>query len=129
MDTTVPAREELWRVYLPEWLIAYSSHAAAQPGWEECLAWFDTHYAGKAYSSDWRITSLDGLPAALADAEGYRGRWVLQLRLNNLRGEFRDKDDAVKLAAELGSDAEVVAKFSREDRKLAGYGKRRLHGQ
>ena len=47
---------------------------------------------------------------------------------DNVR-EFRDKDDAVKLAAELGSDAEVVAKFSREDRKLAGYGKRRLHGQ
>jgi len=127
MDTTVPAREELWRAYLPEWLVAYSSTLSGDTGWEECYAFLRRNYDGKLHHHDFRFVTPDG-QAPGADS-GYSGWWVLQLRLNNLRGEFRDKDDAVKLAAELGSDAEVVAKFSREDRKLAGYGKRRLHGQ
>jgi len=118
-----PVKDEMWQVYLPEWLIVYSSRAGAQPGWEECHAWYQDHYRSRIYSDDWRIVPV-GNPCP---GQPNRSRSMLQLRLNNLRGEFWDKADAEKLAGELGTGAEVVAKFSREARKRTEYGKRTLH--
>jgi len=120
-----PVPDELWLVYLPEWLIAYTSRAAAQPGWEECLAWFQRHYGNRIYPDDWRIKPS----GSEQDPTLHKGRWMLQLRLNNLRGEFVGKSLADELASELGTGAEVVVKFSRDARKLAEYGQRTIHAK
>jgi hypothetical protein len=122
-------RDEIWRVYLPEWLIVLTSRSLGQVGWDECNTWYQEHYAGKVQAKDWRIVTqnLQRFTTEAVESD-YNGRWVLQLRLNNLRCETSDKVLAGNVRALLGETAEVVAKFSRDERKLAEYGKRKLHG-
>lgn len=123
MDQT-PHRPEIWRVYLPEWLVVRTSEQHGKAGWGECYTEFADQHQGMVHGNDWRIVTLDGQEWA----DGVQSLARLQLRLNNLKGEFADKAEADKLAGKLGDEAEVVAKFSREERRLAEYGKRRLHG-
>ena len=123
-------RDEIWRVYLPEWLIVLTSRATGQAGYDEAHAWYQQHYAGKVYAQDWRIVTQNLQRFTTEAVEtNYHGRWVLQLRLNNLKFETVDKERASQVAGMLGDTAEVAAKFSRDDRKLSGYGTRKIHGR
>ena len=109
-------------VYLPEWLIFYTSRGRGSVGWAECLEWFKEHYEGKIRNTDWRIANSDGQTGP-AMRETYRGRWRVQLRVPNLRGICRDEPDADEIADQLGQDAVAVLRFSAEERKLLRYGK------
>lgn len=116
---------EIWRVYLPEYLIVYTSRAFGAAGVQECGRWFDENYKGKVLDTHQQIESfLIGLPEHHPE---YANRPIrLKVRLYNLRGEYVERTDAERLVEELGPDAVIVARYSREDRKLRDYGKRKL---
>lgn len=109
-------------VYMPEWMIYYTSQARGSAGWDECLDWFTAHYRGKIRSKDMRIVTPDGNQQGDVRVN-YAGKWRLQLYVPNLKGIRADKESAQELAAQLGQDAEIVARFSAEERKLLRYGK------
>jgi hypothetical protein len=105
-----------WRVYLPEWLIVYSSNAFTEQGKAECLQHFADRYAGRVREEDWRVVcSVTSKP----------GGWpyLLELRLPNLRGEFKDRQDVPVYDAE---DAYLVRRGSAEEQALLEYGKKML---
>ncbi len=130
MDTAAPGKiekPEVWMVYLPEWLIFYTSANTGEAGWHECLLRFEGEHQGKIRSTDWRIVTPDGKHRNTAG--NYTGRWRLQLCVPNLRGIFRDKDEADSLSGDLGQDAVVVARFSAEEKHLLRYGKSLIREQ
>jgi hypothetical protein len=120
--------EPTWKVYLPEWLIVYTSDAAGGlEGGAECRQHFHGKHRGRVRGEDWRVVP------AIAGAERERHRpYCLQLRLPNLHGEFKDYSDAVQLASELVDDrggvAHVVQRGSPEERELLDYGRKMLPG-
>ncbi len=109
--------EAVWRVYKPEWLVAYISDELEAKGEAECRERFHQKYEGRVLDKDWCISAM-----------GVRkpGRRHLQLRLPNLKGEFRCLPDAEHLQAGLGRHASLVVRGSPEERELLAYGKRRL---
>jgi hypothetical protein len=133
-ETAVPAapdeaeRPEQWMVYLREWLIFYTSQQRAGDGWSECLDWFTRHYQGKIRVNDWRIVTPDGL-SGIPARNMHQGKWRLQLYVPNLKGVFWREEDAAARATELGLDAQVLARFSAEERKLLRYGKSLIREQ
>jgi hypothetical protein len=107
----------LWRVYLPEWVIAHTAAELEVPGDKECRDVFEELYRGKVREADWRIRNPSGFRP---------GRRVLELRRPNLQGEFKDEHDAEGLRAERGEEAVVVLAGSPEERELSDYGRRML---
>ncbi len=111
-------------VYLPEWLIFYTSRQRGADGRNECLGWWHEHYKGKIREQDWRIVTPEGQSLA-----SYTGKYRLQLCVPNLKGILRDKAEADELASQLGLDAVVVARFSAKERILLRYGKSLIREQ
>ena len=112
--------QAVWRVYLPEWSIVYTSKARGHAGGRECRDVFAERYGGRVREGDW-------LEAPVSSQDPDSWEWTLQLRLPNRRGEFRDYADAAALAGELGGEARIVARFSDEEKQLLAYGTRLLH--
>jgi hypothetical protein len=107
----------LWKVYLPEWVAAYTSVQLEVDGQRECEHVYEQIYAGRVRDEDRRIRN----PGQLRP-----GRRVLELRLPNLQGEFKDRDEADELRGERGDEAVVVLAGSPEERELSDYGRRML---
>lgn len=112
--------QQVWRVYLPEWLTAYTTGARGSAGESEAHSFFRVMYQGKIRQDEFRVEPVS---EESPDQWEYR----LALKLPNRRGEFRDRVDADRLAAELGPAAVVVARFSPEEKQLLSYGTRLLH--
>lgn len=112
--------EPTWRVYLTEWLTVFTAGYMGLSGEQECRDHFDGKYAGRVRDADWRV-SRSG-PAF----------WpVLQLRLPNRRGEFKDHNDALKLASSLmdgyqDGPCDIARRGSPEEQELLDYGKKKL---
>jgi hypothetical protein len=115
-----------WRVYLAEWVTVYTSDMFVRFGDDECEAVFGQRYKGRVRDGDWRV-----IPVTAGHPEAVVPR-VLQLRLPNLRGEFKSEADAWWLAGELldatGQSPHVVQRGSAEERALLEYGKKMLPG-
>jgi hypothetical protein len=116
--------EPTWRAYLTEWLTVWTSDALEVMGQRECRDVFARKYEGRVRPEDMRIRSAGPLrPSPQA----------LQLRLPNLRGEYKDYGDAVALASDLMDGHEailcvVVQRGSSEERSLLDYSKKMLPG-
>lgn len=101
---------DIWKVYQPDWLIVCATTSDLL-----CRDYFDRFYAGRVRDEDVRYNSAVG------------GTFVLELRLPNLKGEFKYKHLAeawVELHPAKGT--EIVARSSRAEMKLLEYGKRKL---
>ena len=109
-----------WRVYRPEWVVAYTSSQLEVDGQEECKAEFRERFRGRVRDEDQRIRNPDGFRP---------GRRVLELRLPNLQGEYKEREDAERLLAERGDGAVVVRQGSPEERELTDYGRRMLRAE
>lgn len=118
--------EPTWRVYLTEWLFAYTADALGVAGDDECLSVFRRRYEGRVSDEDWRVVpAIRGRPSEVRS---------LQLRMPNRRGEFKDYNDAVRLASDLldqdpaggNAVAVVVQRGSDEEKALLDYGKKKL---
>lgn len=108
-----------WRVYLNEWVTFYSSDAHGPEGEAECRAHFDRKYKGRVREQDWRVTcsvtsTLGGWP------------YLLELRLPNLRGEFKDRMDALALPSGHSPEARIVQRGSPQEQALLEYGVKML---
>jgi len=110
--------QEVWRVYQPEWLTAYTTGALGDLGEAEAHSFFRVMYLGKVRQDEYRVEPVS-----------QDGKWEyrLVLGLPNRKGEFRDRAEADHLAGELGAEAVVVARFSQEEKRLLSYGSRLLH--
>lgn len=107
-----------WCVYLPEWVRVHVSVAHGQGGQEECKHVFTERFLRKVRQDDWRIRPDRGNPP----------RYRLELRLPNLKGEFKDDREARDLADRLGAEAILVEWGSAEEDRLMDYGQKRLNG-
>jgi hypothetical protein len=109
-------------VYLTEWLTVYVGDGLEVTAQRDCEAIFERVYRGRVREEDWRVRN----PSALRP-----GPRVLQLRLPNRRGEFKDAADAVALAGDLmdghkDGTCAIVLRGSAEERDLLEYGKKKL---
>lgn len=105
---------DLYRVYVRDWLIHYTTDATGEDGIAEALRVYTERYAGRVHSDDYKIYSHG--PAYSA---------VVQLRVPVLRGEFKHEADALAEAENL-EGAEVVVRNSASDYKLREYGVKKL---
>lgn len=122
--------EPTWRVYLSEWLTVYISDADGPEGVDECWDYFASRYRGRVAVEDLRVM------ATSPDRPGSGAYpYCLQLWLPNLKGEFKDRDLADKLADEIaevppyggaGLMLAVVQRGSDEEKALLEYGKKML---
>ncbi len=69
-----------WRVYLREWLTVYTADVTGSDGRDECQRHFWSKYRGRVRGEDVMYVNTQ-YPQ-------------LQLRLPNLKGEFKDEADA-----------------------------------
>lgn len=121
--------DDLYRLYRPEWVIVYTADAlAVAPGAKEPLApdelvryaheHFELRYAGRVRPEDVRFT-----PAGV----GPHARVHLELRLPNLKGEFKFEALARGYAVRMGwSNFQLVVRNSKLDHELRAYGVKRL---
>lgn len=110
--------EPTWRVYLREWLTVYTSDYNGERGMAECLQHLTQKYAGRVRVEDWQTVVADPMrPDGSA-------RW-LKLRLPNLRGEFKDRAEAMDWCIQL-PHAQLVQRGSDEEKELLAYGKKML---
>jgi hypothetical protein len=109
----------VYRVYLDEWIIVYTSQARGDDGVQECEDAFAERWKGRVQDGHHRI-----IPASSRNP----GQWEsqVQLRLPNRRGEYAARENAEKLARDLGPGARIVERWSPEEDALLSYGKRRL---
>lgn len=116
--------DDLYRVYRREWIVAHVEDRL--PGDDErtapmlmrCKEHFAAKYAGRVHPDDVAYECLGGAPHDIVQ---------LKLRLPNLKGEF--KTEALARAyvhSQVWLDAMVVARNSREDHTLRGYGIKKL---
>jgi hypothetical protein len=107
-----------YRVYLREWICVFSTRAGDDLGQQHaaelCMAHFVQKYEGRVRPSDHQLFR-DGR------------RIQLQLRLPNLKGEFKTLARAQAHVAAQGWDgAEIVARSSSAETKLLSYGQAKL---
>jgi hypothetical protein len=113
-----------WRVYLTEWLIIWTSDASGPEGMAECVEHFERKYRGRVRAGDRRV-----VPAITGRGGGTDGPYCLQLKLPNLRGEYKDREDAEKKSFLLYAKyAALVQRGSAEEQALLDYGKKMLPG-
>lgn len=112
-EAVVKIREtpDLWRVYCKEWWIVFACNTDG-----EAIDHYADNYQGRLEPEDWRSIEW-----------AFGGR-ALELRLWNLKGEYKHRELADQLAATL-TDAVVVPRSSRDEQDLLGYGKRKLARQ
>jgi hypothetical protein len=99
-------------VYIKEWLPVWR---VTTP--EAGYAWFTANYGGRVKSEDWKIHT---------DPES--GENVLSVRLWNVKGEWKDEEEAqehARLLRGVGEhpEAEAVPRNSRREHVLRSYGK------
>lgn len=99
-----------WRVYQREWIVSYTSDLPSKEGQDEALRVYEERWMG-------RITPGD------SKMEVTGGHTQILLFLPNLKGEFRELEDADALGL---SEAVIVESGSPEERVLLDYGKRML---
>lgn len=107
---------DLWRVYLQDWVIVYTSDEIGEKGVAEAQKLFSEKYLGRVRSAHVAIYS-----------HGPKYSAVLKLYLPLLRGEFKSRDAAQDEADVLGG-AEVVQRNSAADYKLREYGVKKVEG-
>lgn len=109
---------DLYRVWVPEWLVVFTSSASGESGLLEAQQHFASKYDERVRAEDVRYEST----SASAPAE-YPAR--LLLRLPNVKGEFKFRDAAESYAQ--GKDGStVVARNSREEYALREYSIKKL---
>ncbi len=126
-DEVAAARDadDLYRIYRPEWVIVFVAAAdriGSDADGHELVAataeFFASRYSGRVRDEDVRHTAVGAGPTA---------RVQLQLRLPNLKGEFKTEPLARAFAAEQGwDDATVVARNGKADHELRAYGVKKL---
>ncbi len=110
--------EDLFRLYRPEWIIAYTAHVALDGYQTEelgvvCRNYFVKNYQDRVHAEDMRITADDKV----------RPEWVrLELRLPVLKGEFVHRADAEAHAQGWEPPFAIVERNSRADHDLRSYG-------
>jgi hypothetical protein len=121
--------EATWRLYVPEFTEVYTSDSAGVLGHEECRSVFADRYRGRVPLTDCRI-----VPMRSAQPSRYR----LELLLPNLRGEWKDEDDAKQAyaVADLARDDKpdeqrpvLVRHGSKEEQELLATLRRRLRDE
>jgi len=119
---TLMSENATWRVYLPEWLTVYTSDASGSlDGGLDCLSWFRRSYSGRVRLEDHRVVPA----AAAAEMDSYRP-YCLQLRLPNLKGEFKDRNQAADLLQAMGGTDGLVRCGSPQEQALLDYGRKML---
>lgn len=111
---SAPVREtdDLWRVYRPEWMVVGAARNV--PEAEVTLDFMFREYEGRVRPEDVRRVVVGDVRQ-------------LQLRLPNMRGEFKTKGRAeAYVRAEGWTDTTIVVRNSAQDHKLRSYGTRRL---
>lgn len=117
--------DDLHRLYRPEWVSVHVEAAVdgdrtPEALTEAALAHFDAHYDGRVHSGDMRLAVAGAGPTA---------RVALQLRLPNLKGEFKTAALAHAHATGQGwDDYTVVGRNTKADHELRGYGVKKLAG-
>ncbi len=113
-----------WRVYHYEWITVHTAFGRdSASAIEHATAHYTEHYAGRVREADVQY---------LFDEETYgRAAVLLQLRLPNLRGEFKDRERAEQFSdlmfgAEPGHRVHVVGADTEQDRTLLAYGVKQL---
>lgn len=106
---------DTWCVYQPEFVTVYASEARGNDGRDECVAMFDRHWRGKIEDEDWRLKNIGVRPY----------RYELQLKLPNLKGEYKDEGLARDRAGQL-SRAVAVQWGSPAEQQLLDYGDKQL---
>lgn len=108
---------DLWRVWVPEWLIVFTSTKPGDAGEVEAKEFFLAKYHERVRDEDVRYT-----PISQKRAYGTR----LELRLPNIKAEFKHKADAEAYAASQFPGATIVARNSRDEYALREYGNKKL---
>lgn len=123
--------DDVYRVYRPEWVIVFS---LVEPSYDssdqtislvgECREFFRRNYAGRVRPADMAVVVSPGS----VRAGGHTTTIVrLQLRLPTLKAEFKTEPYARDFVTAQGwGDATIVARNSRGDHELRGYGRRLL---
>lgn len=117
--------EDIFRLYRPEWTIAYTAAASHLPdGYKPeeldgiCQEHFQSRYVGRVHMQDVRCTS---------SGTGVTSMVRLELRLPTLKGEFKYRADAEAHAREKGWETyAIVERGSRADHDLRNYGVKML---
>lgn len=119
--------EAPWRVYLAEWVAVYTSDSSGPEGADECWDHFERNYKGRVREEHRQVVATSPVkPGAYP--------YSLELRLPNLKGEFKDEAAAWMLSGELMTlDASpkphVVRRGSPAEQALLDYGKKMLPAQ
>jgi hypothetical protein len=114
---STPIPDDLHRVYRNEWVIVHVV-VASPTGAEECRRHFDETYRGRVRDDEVRFV---GEGAGLYRVD------QLQLKLPNLKGEFKHLPDAVRFAEEHCQPRySIVNKNSKADHELRNYGVKML---
>jgi len=114
---------DLWKVYRPEWIRTFSSKAVGEAGKTECEKHFEEKYKGKVSADDVRY-----MPTSAANPDKYP--WRLELKLPNIKGEFKTKDLAESYrASKEWDDAVLVSRNSKAEHDLKAYSKKAYKGK
>lgn len=106
---------DLFRLYRPEWITVFTTHEGA----DRAITYFETTYRGRVYDTDMKIIDSSAGSAV--------ARVQLQLRLPNLKGEFKHAYLAQRHAETQGWDEwTIVARNSKADHDLRGYSVKKL---
>lgn len=107
-----------WCVYRKEFVSVHVSRAVGSAGREECVRVFHAEYRRKVVPNDWRLREV-----SMRQPPAYR----LELKLFNLKGEYKDKGEAQRVAGrQWGRDVWVVQWGSPEEQQLLDYGVKQL---
>ncbi len=115
--------EDLFRLYRPEWTVAFTACATPNGYTPEqvvgvCTEHFRHRYDGRVHNDDWRVVGHTYDSPAIAR---------LELRLPVLKGEFVHRADAEAHAHEQGWETfAIVERHSRADHDLRNYGVKKL---
>lgn len=108
-----------YRLYRPEWVVVYVATTGADHTTRGLVeAVFAERYFERVRFDDVRI---------ITEGEGVHEVTRLELRLPNLKGEFKHGFLAQRFADEQGyGDYEIVVKHSPRDHEIRAYGTKRL---
>lgn len=112
-DLEVPSR-----AYMKVWVIAMVTSSE-----EEANTLFEERYSGRVQEEDWRVRVHPAI----------EHRTLLELKLWNLMGEWKHREDALLHKSELEEELpdpgpiEVVLRGSRDEVKLREYGVKKLN--
>lgn len=110
--------DDLYRVYLPERVLSYTSAAHGVEGIAESKAFFDQKFRGRVRQDDWEI-----------DSRGPDSPAQLWLLLPVLKAEFKHREAAEGFRAAHSWPDEythLVVRNSKDERDLLDYGRKLL---